>query len=212
MQKEEIYRPANIEFDVANSSIMPDNLGLYPTEKEATEFIHKNTDGFNQKITVLRFMDNFEKSELRKDYQDLLELKLPLAQRELMKANGVLEEAKKKAKDAAELVNSTMNEVQAIAHEVKKGVKEISLDDNFTWRLPFHGKYYFYTYMDKQLKLCKVNDIPDHEKTDLFNSTRKNEEFFDVNFGGAEPTIVGQIEVVEPKPETEDEAINPFDA
>lgn len=39
MQTEEFYRPANIEFNVANSGEVPDNLGFFETSKEANEFI-----------------------------------------------------------------------------------------------------------------------------------------------------------------------------
>ena len=180
------YRPANIEFDVANSSNVPDNFGTFENEKAANEFIGKNLIGINQKISVNRFMDNFEKQELRKEYQEMLELKMPLLERELMKATAAFQEAKKNLADAQEIVNATTNEVKALANEVKRGIKVMELDDQFTWRIPFMGKFYYFTYIDKQLKLCKINDIMEHEKQELFNASYQNETFFNDNFPAGE--------------------------
>jgi len=179
----EDYRPSHIEFEVANSSIVPDNFGMFETQKEATDFIHKNLTAFNQKITVVRFMDNFEKAEIRKDYSELLENKLPILEKELQKAATALAQAKKEAAEAQECVNATTNEAKALALEVKRGTKDITLDDQFTWRIPFAGRYYFFTYIDKVLKLCKTSDIPEHEKSEIWNAMSENETFFDSNFG-----------------------------
>lgn len=178
----EFYRPANIEFDVANSSQCPDNFGLFENEKSVNEFIGKNLIAINQGISVNRFMDNIEKTELRKEYQDLLELKMPLLERELMKATAAYEEAKKELADAKELVSATTNEVKTLAIEVKRGTKSIELDSQFTWRVPFNGRFYFYTYIDKNLKLCKISDILEYEKQEIFNASYQNEEFFNNNF------------------------------
>lgn len=181
---QEDYRPANIEFDVANSSeIVPDNLGTYKSAQEAAEFIDVNMIGINQKITAVRFMDHYEKSEKRKEYQELLEDKLPLVERDLMKATSAFEEAKKILNEAKEYVNATTNEAKALAIEVKRGIKEISLDYQFTWRVPFNGRYFYYTYMDGSLKLCKISDMPEYEKMDLYNAMNRNDQFFNDNFG-----------------------------
>jgi len=153
--------------------------------------------GINQKITVSRFMDNREKTDLRKEYQDILELKMPLVEKELQQASYEYEKAKKALADAKEMVNATTNTVKALANEVKLGIKDITLDDNYTWRVPFEGKYYFYTFMDLQLKLAKVSIIPDYEKTDLYNSMTTNEEFFHGNFGTSE-----EIKAWKTKPKT----------
>jgi hypothetical protein len=179
----ENYRPANIEFDVANSSIVPDNLGFYENETELYDFVHKNMISFSQKLTVNRFMDNFEKQELRKDYQELLELKYPLVSKELDEANANFEKAKKIQKDCVEMVNATLSEVKALANEVKNGLRNITLDDLYTFRVPYKSKYYYFTWIDKALKLCKIAEIPDYEKTEIFNALGKNEEFFEINFG-----------------------------
>lgn len=182
-QKNEFYRPATIDFDIVNDSIVPESLGKFDTDKEVIQFIQKNLIAVPQRMTVNRFMDSKEKRELREEYQEILEVKLPLVEKELSKASQEYEEAKKKKNNANELVSASVQEAKALANEVKRGVKEINLDDKNTWRVPFEGKYYFYTYIDKQLKLCKVKDIPDYEKSDMYNAQSNNDEFFNNNFG-----------------------------
>ena len=177
------YRPANLEFDVATIGIVPDSLGEYKNADEAIEFMHKNLVGLNQRVTVNRFMDNFEKTELRKEYQEMLEIKLPLLEKDLMKATATYNEAKKELTKAQQMVSATTSEVITIANTVKLGVKEITLDDQFTWRCAFEGKYYFFTFIDKSIKLVKTSDIPESEKLELYNAMLKNEEFFHTNFG-----------------------------
>jgi hypothetical protein len=178
MQTAENYRPANIEFDVANSSIVPDNLGYFESAKEATEFIHSKMTAVNQKLTVCRFMDNFEKNEIRKEYSELLETKLPFLEKELQKAAAVYAQAKKEQAEAQEYVNATTNEAKALAVDVKRGLKDISLDDQFSWRVPFESRYFYFTFIDNQIKLCKIADIPEYEKADLWNAMSNNEAFF----------------------------------
>ena len=177
-QINENYRPANVEFDVANASIVPDQLGRYESGDEAAEFMHKHLLAINQKLCVYRFMDQAEKSWIRSDYNDLLENKIPMLEKDLQKAKSEFETAKKELADSMERVNATTNEAKALALSVKRGIKEINLDDQYTWRVPFNGVYYFFTWMDKVIKLCKTQVIPEYEKMDVFNASQKNEEFF----------------------------------
>lgn len=173
------YRPVIIEFDVANNGLVPDNLGNFETMQKASDFIGLNFTGINQKITVFRFMDNFEKSEMRKDYNDLLENKIPILEKELMKAHAAFAEAKKILEDAKESVSATINEAKSLAYEVKRGVKDITLDDLYTWKIPYNGQFYFYTFIDGSIKLVKISDIPESEKTEIFNAMEKNHEYFE---------------------------------
>lgn len=182
MQTTETYRPANIEFDV-DGGIIPSNIGIeFNNMDEAVQFMAKYTTAINTKARVNRFMDNFEKTEIRKEYQELLEQKLPMLERDVMKAKVAFDEAKKSFADAQEYVSATTNEAKALAVEVKRGIKEMELDDLYTWRVPVGDKYFFFTFIDKQIKLCKVLDIPFHERQEIFNAMAKNEEFFKTYF------------------------------
>jgi len=177
MKESEVYRPATIEFDVANNSQMPDFLGQFEDLDKANSFINDNFTALNHKLTAVRFIDNYEKKLLREEYQELLELKMPVLERDVRNANTEYEQAKKKLKEANEMLNATINEVKSIAIEVKNSVRDIELDDRSTYRIAYNDKYYFYTYMDKTIKLASIKDIQEHEKTELFNVMHKNEEF-----------------------------------
>ncbi len=180
---EETYRPVNIQFDVAtDDTIVPETLGKCDTEEEVNGLL-SNVTAVNQSLTVCRHMDNLEKTQLRENYNEILEIVLPRHEKELVQATQVLEQAKKAEKEAKERVNAAMSEVKGLAYQVKRGLVEMQLDDKYTHRIPYHGRYYFFTYIDQELKLCKIQDIPEHEKGELYNAMAKNDEFFDTNFG-----------------------------
>jgi len=172
------YRPQNIDFDI-DGGTLPITFGIvFEDATEAVKFMGKNIIGIGQKVRASRLMDIVEKSEIRKEYQELLETKIPILEKELAKAKAELDAAKKFFSDAVEYVSATTNEAKALALEVKRGVKEIELDENFTWRVAVGDRYYYYTFIDSQIKLCKIQDIPFHEKQDLYNATANNETFF----------------------------------
>ncbi len=175
--RHEDYRPAYIEFDVAESN-MPSTLGEFESIDEAHKFMGSNVVAVNQAITVQRHMDHAEKQDVRENYREVLEDTLPRLEREHADFYSDLTEAKKKEKEAMERVNAAISEAKMLAKEAKKGLKEIRLDDLATFRVPVEGKYYFYTYMDKQLKLCAVREIPESEKTEIWNASVDNTKFF----------------------------------
>lgn len=83
MESVKTYRPANIEFNV-DGATMPENLGrIFKDATEATQFISENIAGINSKVRASRYMDNYEKRQIREDYQQLLEQKLPMLEKEL---------------------------------------------------------------------------------------------------------------------------------
>ena len=141
------YRPANINFDVVSNSNFPENFGQFETEMEMRSFM-ENLVGINSKISAMRFMDLVEKTELRKDYQALLEDLLPAHETELKRATAVFEEAKEKLADAKEAVRYATNMAISLANEVKRGVREVNLDDKYTFRVPYNDRYYFVTWIN----------------------------------------------------------------
>jgi hypothetical protein len=181
------YRPATIEFDVAHDgSNVPQSFGEFTTAEEAAKFLGSNFTSINQALTVSRHMDAKEKTEIRREYNDLLENILPSREKELSAATIEFNAAKKKQGECQELVNATVTEVKSLAMEVKRGLVDIKLDDMHTSRIPYRGRYYFFTYMDKQLKLCAIRDIPEHEKGEIWNAMAANEEFIDNHFADVE--------------------------
>jgi hypothetical protein len=183
MTKEEFYRPANIEFNVAHDgSLMPEHLGSFETSEELAKFVGGNLTAVNQAVTVMRHMDNKEKKELQEKYSELLENIVPVYKTKLYEAEIALADAKKALKEAEERYNAEMADVQDLASEKKRGLRDMSLDEKYTFRVPYQGRYYFYTWIDKVLKLCLIRQIPDSEKQDLFNAMANNEEYIDKTF------------------------------
>jgi len=185
MKKSEDYRPAYIEFDVAtDGSLMPENFGSFDSAEEAAKFMGGNMVVINQSLTVNRHMDNFEKKELRENYNHLLENVLPVNENNLSLATSRLSDAKKVHADAVAMVDATLAETKIIAAEVKRGLKEITLDDSMTYKIPYKGRFYIYTYIDKTVRLVAIRNIPEHERGELFSQSASNEVFIDTNFGG----------------------------
>lgn len=178
--KQENYRPAHIEFDVTvDNSPIPENLGVFVNADDALLFMQKKLFSTNQSITVNRFMDNFEKSELRKKVNTIMEDKLPSLEQELRQASQEFLEAKTKKEGSLETLSVFTNEAKALSIEIKNGLSPMRLDEAFTWKLPYKGRFYFFTYIDKSIRLVKIQDMYEAEKTELFSQGKLNEDFFD---------------------------------
>ncbi|MDY8137601.1 hypothetical protein [Aquimarina sp. 2201CG5-10] len=174
---ENTYRPDEVEFTVETSQV-PSSLGKFKTDKEARVFMSENLLTVQSKITTERFMDQCEIEGLRDQYSDELENNLPSIKAEHFKKIEELERAKQNEKDAKEMVNSSLNKIQQLANEVNDRTTEIELDPAFTWEVVYNGKRFYYTYIDKEIKLAAIRDIPSYEMEDLISSSDKNEEFF----------------------------------
>ena len=180
----EDYRPKSIDFEVdTDGTCMPLDLGDHKNLEECMKIINTNFSAINHPITVNRHMDNAEKKSLREQYNDVLENVLPKLEKELSICTQLYNEAKKNQKNAEERVSASMTEVRILSKEVKNGLKTINLDDLSTVRIPYMGKYYYYTYIDGSMKLCAIRDIPEHEKGEIFNVMANNEKFVNENFG-----------------------------
>ena len=179
MNKED-YRPARIEFNVVEdgSGILP-NFGSFPTIEAAGKFMAGNLTCQNKQMRVARWMDELEKNTLRRDYSELLEDLLPVLEKELSDAENRLSEAKKKQKSAEDAVTSALDRARNMATEAKRGLRPIDLEAKHTYQVPYKGKYYYFTWINKEVKLCHVADIPEYEKNDLFNQMAGNEQFID---------------------------------
>lgn len=181
--KDEFYRPAVIEFEISTDGTnVPESFGQFEEWEDAVKFLRTNLTSINQPLTVNRFLDQKEKITLRSEYQGILENILPEYEKALSNAENELTAAKKKQKDAEEAYKVTVNNAKQLAYKVKRGLQEMNLDDKFTSRIAYKGRYYFFTYIDKELKLCKIKDIPEYEKQEIWNAMAGNEEFIDNNF------------------------------
>ena len=185
--KNEFYRPAHIEFQVAHDgSNMPESLGIYETAEEMAKFIGGKLTAVNQPLTASRHMDSKEKIDIREEYSDLLENIVPVFEKKWSDAEHAMADAKKALKDAEENYNAEITQTKDLARMVKRGIIEMDLDEKYTFRIAYRGSYYFYTWIDKNLRLCQIRPIPEPERQDLYNAMSGNEEFIDKNYTKSE--------------------------
>ena len=180
----EDYLPDHIEFNVAkDGSNIPESLGEFPTPEEAWKFIGSNLTALNRGVTVTRLMDSTEKKATRDECTDIMENQLPVYEKQLSAAELALENAKSILKQSKEAYDFIIGRAKNLAAEAKRGLRDIILDERDTFRVPYKGRYYFFTYVDGQLKLALIREIPESEKGDIWNAMAANDEFIDKNFG-----------------------------
>ena len=177
MKKIENYRPPVIEFTTKTSEV-PVTLGKFKSDDEARLFMAENLLAMQTKLVVSRKLDEYEKEQLRKEYTLELEDVLPTYREAYLDAVNQLERAKKLEKDAKEMVNASLNKIQNLADEVNDGITEMELDQAHTWEVVHNGKRLYYTYIDGEIKLCKLNLISPDEIDDLITTSEKNANFF----------------------------------
>lgn len=178
MKKVEDYRPDEIEF-TTESNLVPNQLGQFESEEDARVFMAENLLSVQTKLTAERFMDQFEIEQIREMYSEELEDTLPVLKEDLFKKMEDLERAKQIKKEAEEMVNASLNQIQQLAKEVNERVTEIELDPANTWEVIYDGKRYYYAFIDGILKLAKVADIPIYEMADLISTSEKNARYFE---------------------------------
>lgn len=178
MKKVEDYRPDEIKF-TAESSAVPMTLGQFESEEDARVFMSQNLLAVQTKLIATREMDENEIEMLRDEYAEELEDVLPVLRAEHFKKESELEMAKKNEKEAKEMVSASLSKIQQLANEVNEGTTTIELDPANTWVAIYNGKKYFYAFIDGEIKLARVQDIPSYEADDLISSSEKNAQFFE---------------------------------
>lgn len=175
---EQEYRPAVIEFEVVgNLNEIPHDLGSFQTADDAKDFMHQNFTYLTSNLTAVRYMDNTEKHRIRQSVCELNEDELPRLQKALDEAEYDLKKAKDAVKAAQEAVNSTINTLRSYGVDIKRGTRPIELDEEFTFKVSYGGKFLYYTFIDNRIKLASISDILEHEKGELYSSSEKNDEF-----------------------------------
>jgi hypothetical protein len=177
MEKVNEYLPSIVEFvlDQGLSESIPGTLGDFKTIKEAQQFFNENHFiVMNPLIEVTRLMDAVEINDLRSEYISELEDSLPELKRNASKAAQELEAAKRVFKEQNERVSAAETKVQMLIDEINAGTKEMSPEQSKTFEIAHKNTYLYYTLVNGQLQLCKVKDIPELERSEIFNSTEAN--------------------------------------
>lgn len=190
------YVPENIEYVLEDGikdifpleldflSLTDENLcGEKPlkTKADVMKFVNKHfiaTQPDNELVT--RYLDDFEKSNIREEYCMLEENEVPARKQELEEA---LEKAKKMKKDAEEAYASVLMEVAKYAAEVRLGTADMRLKSKNTVCLALAGHYLVYNWDSNKSKfvLAKAYEIPD--PTEIWANETKNRESMKAVFG-----------------------------
>ena len=190
------YVPSNIKYVLEDGvkDIFPSELDFLSlkdenlcgekqlkTKADVMTFIHKHfiaTQPDNELVT--RYLDDFEKSNIREEYCMLEENEVPTRKQELEEA---LEKAKKMKKDAEEAYASVLMEVSKYAAEVRLGTADMRLKSKNTICLALAGYYLVYTWESQKAKfvLAKAYEIPD--RSDIWANETKNRESMKNVFG-----------------------------
>lgn len=178
MKKVPNYTPEIINFTIKSDTV-PKSLGKFKDEEDARVFMSKNLLAIQSPCIASREMDDVEIADLRKEYSEELEEVLPKLRQDHIKKEQELELAKKIEKDAKEMVSSCLNNIQQLADSVKAGKTLIDLETTNTWQVILDGKKYFFTYVNGEIKLAHIQDVPSFEMNDLISSSGKNAAFFE---------------------------------
>lgn len=190
------YVPSNIEYVLEDGikDIFPlelDFLSLkdeklcgekqLKTKADVMKFVNKQfiaTQPDNELVT--RYLDDFEKSNIREEYCMLEENEVPARKQELEEA---LEKAKKMKKDAEEAYASVLMEVAKLAAEVRLGTTDMRLKskDTICFALAEHYLVYNWDSNKSKFVLAKAYEIPD--PSEIWANETKNRESMKAVFG-----------------------------
>lgn len=201
------YVPENIEFVLEDGakdifpleldflSLGKENLcGEKPlkTKADVLKFVGKHfTATFPDNELVTRYLDDYEKKNIREEYCTLEENDVPARKLELEEA---LEKAKKMKKDAEEAYASVLMEVAKYAAEVRQGTVDMRLKAKNVFCIALSGYYLVYNWDNNSEKfvLAKAYEIPD--RTELWANEAKNRESMKEVFGLEFPEVESQKE------------------
>lgn len=142
------------------------------TKRDAMKFIARVfTATFPEGDYVTRKMDDFEKKNIREEYCQLVENQLPERKRQLEEA---LEEAKRMKKEAEERYASALQEVAAMAAEVRLGTVEQRLKGTDTFCMSLAGYYLTYTWNEEKQVFILAKGYEIEDNSEIFASDENN--------------------------------------
>lgn len=210
------HRPSKIEFCLTESQkeMFKDVLVLCNGAKSADEPIKLLHDKFNALFpdneVVERKYDDFEVHAIREEYCIKQENEVPKRKEEL---ETVLAQIKQMKKNAEEAYNSALLEVSDLAARVKNGKTDFRLPSTKTARIALNGHFLFYAWIDDEFQLCKVQKIPEWDRSGLWSQEDVNQqamkEVFGIEFPEVEKPTEGEQTPIDDLPfGNEDEEMN----
>ena len=186
------YRPEKIEFVLteAQREMYKDVLTICNGAKNADEAIKVFNEKFNclfpEGELATRKYDAHEIGEIREEYCLKQENEAPMRKDELETTLERIKAMKKKAEDA---YNSVLLEIADLAARVKKGTTDFSLPATQTVRIALNGNFCFFSWVDGQMQLVKVEEIPEWDRNSLWSQEDWNRKAMKEVFGIEFPEI-----------------------
>lgn len=183
------YRPDQINFVLTDETKekFAEVLTLFEGADDVEKVIEKVNEYFNAEfptnVVARRYMDEFEKMNIREEYNQIVENEQPDAEREL---DAAIAEAKRIKKDAEDALLAVNKRIKELAARVKEGQEDIKLSNKNTFRIALNGHYLTFTWIDGEVKLARAEKIPNWDKDKIWAQEDRNrngmEELFGIKF------------------------------
>lgn len=169
---------------------------LFSDAKSPEEAFKKLEERFvflSSTATVDRKLTEPEVEDIRQNYTTLVENERVEAKnklRSVLANNEILKKQMKSDQEAAESVLAGVEtEIDDHVRMIKRGVADMELEGDKSFRIAADGKYLYYTWTGDGFTLAKVEQIPFMHQGELFSSQDKNQEaltaLFGIEFGEA---------------------------
>lgn len=185
---EKNYEPQNLDFVLPEAvrEMFPLELEFHGCETEK-DILKKVNEHFNcmfpENETTMRYMDEFEKDTIRKEYCELVENDLPEAEAALIDAVNTAKNIKSNAESKLQAVRK---QIKDLAAEVNDGTVQKKLPSTKTWRIALNGYFLFYAMVNDKVRLVKAEKISSYDKSSLWAQEDKNRtammELFGLDF------------------------------
>lgn len=172
------YVPNEIKFQLSAAITFPEVIFenctcMDDVKKELSEHFVTVQE---KDVIAERIMDDYEISAIRADYGAIAEEQMPeLEERfEALKAEFYASKKEFEAK-----ISSLHVRFKDLVNLARKGVRDYPLETADTFRIPVTGYYLYYSWVNGHFRLASVQEIPEHERDDLFNSGETNRQAFE---------------------------------
>lgn len=181
------YRPEEVEFVLTDAAKEKFPLTLFDDAKSFKEIEEKLNEHFvalfPEHEVTLRKLDEFEVQNIREEYCQIQENRLPEV---VLAQQAAYEEAKRMKKDADDNLLTVQNRIGELAARVKQGTDEIRLSSTETVQFALNGYNLTYTWCDGKFQLAKAEVIPEWGRNELWSQEEKNRiammELFGIEF------------------------------
>lgn len=170
------YEPQELQFVLPEAVVemFPLELEFHGCETEK-DVLKKVNEHFNcmfpENETTMRYMDEFEKDTIRKEYCELVEKDLPEAEADLISA---VNQAKALKSNAESKLQSIRKQIADLAAEVNDGTVTKKLPSTKTWRIALNGYFLYYAMINDKVRLVKAEKIASYDKSSLWAQEDKN--------------------------------------